>query len=256
MSTSNTPDQLGKQLIDAAKDGNVIEIEDLHKHGAPINFKIEGMTALMYSALNNNTEVVNKLIELGTDINLKNIHGYTALEVAIIGASPDVVKILIPKYTDYAKNIDNIDSNGKTLLVLAVETAGMYRYPGKGVIEMVDTLLDLGANITAKDREGKTLLQYAIDRKDLDLIKFLLDKGADILGLGYERKNVVQYAETYFPEDREEIINYLKPIYDKAFDEAWEKQNPSSKVGGGSRRKLRKTRIRRNNRRRSIRRRY
>ncbi|MCD6046295.1 MAG: ankyrin-3-like, partial [Gammaproteobacteria bacterium] len=41
-------------------------------------------------------------------------------------------------------------------------------------------LLDKGADVNAKDKEGKTPLFYAVNKKDVSRAQLLLDKGADV----------------------------------------------------------------------------
>jgi ankyrin repeat protein len=65
----------------AAYDADAISL--LVKNGADINSKHEGKTALHTAVLNNNKAAVQKLIELGSNLNEINDQGQTALHLAV-----------------------------------------------------------------------------------------------------------------------------------------------------------------------------
>ena len=65
---------LEEELIEAAKNGNVEDVEDIINEGANIeHFDEIGNTALMYAAIYGHLEVVKLLIIAGADINATSI---------------------------------------------------------------------------------------------------------------------------------------------------------------------------------------
>ncbi|MEW6110274.1 MAG: ankyrin repeat domain-containing protein [Nitrospirota bacterium] len=77
-----------------------------------------------------------------------------------------------------------------SLIVLIASSAGIAsaanlekqfgRAVAAGDIENVGTLLDQGADVNAKNKEGETPLMVAALERRLEMVKFLLDRGADI----------------------------------------------------------------------------
>ena len=49
-----------------------------------------------------------------------------------------------------------------------------------GDLEMVQLLLENGANIEARDQRGETALMMAIRKDDLEMVQLLLEHGANI----------------------------------------------------------------------------
>ncbi|MGO9118431.1 MAG: ankyrin repeat domain-containing protein [Desulfomonilaceae bacterium] len=65
----------------------------------------------------------------------------------------------------------------------------------KGDLEQVKRLLDSGANVNAKDREGWTTLAWALRFRQWDVVKALLEKGAEVSGKArLSRRAVVEAA--------------------------------------------------------------
>ena len=88
-------------------------------------------------------------------------------EAASIG-NVDLVRMIIENGTD----VDSMDDQFyKTALHRAV--AGGHQ-------EIVEFLLNKGADVNAQDREGRTPLHYASERGHKDVAKLLIDKGADV----------------------------------------------------------------------------
>ena len=68
------------------------------QNGADPSFKANnGFSVLHYSAQGGNTFIMNKLLSLGLDINLKDVYGVTPLTRAIEKNNFDAVKFLTSK---------------------------------------------------------------------------------------------------------------------------------------------------------------
>lgn len=94
----------------------------------------------------------------------------TALAMAATWGWDDGVAVLLKSGVDV--NRPN-PSSGTTILMMAAATSR----PGQGKI--VTALLDAGANIAARDAEGKTALMYAAEGASLEAMRVLLAHGAD-----------------------------------------------------------------------------
>lgn len=98
----------------------------------------------------------------------KNNKGIDILQKACIVGNKDVL-IALGKYTTESLERE-FGNDKKTMLIIASE------YSNKDV---VDFLLDHGANYSKKDIYQKTPLMYAYDLEQYSIIKSLLAKGAD-----------------------------------------------------------------------------
>ncbi len=58
----------------------------------------------------------------------------------------------------------------------------LLKVAGKGNAEKVKRLLELGADINAKDSEGFTALMFALNARHTDIAMFLIGLGADVHG--------------------------------------------------------------------------
>lgn len=129
------------ELVDAAGDGDLQKVKEALKNGADINARYEDSPALIDAVNWGNVEIVKYLVENGADIeNMNNIYGNTAL----------------------------------------MRTADTMYVESEICIEIAQYLLEKGANINAKTRNGWTALMYASCKGHFDMVKFLVENGADI----------------------------------------------------------------------------
>src|SRR4030042_3230474 len=94
----NAPD-INTQLIQAAKGGNLAEVQTLLDNGADINAKrsTDGVTALMWAALKGHKEIVKLLMEKGADVNAISDDGLTALGAAKSQRHTDIIRLIDKK---------------------------------------------------------------------------------------------------------------------------------------------------------------
>jgi ankyrin repeat protein len=171
----NTKNDKGKNALMYACDiesGNIELVKYLVEKGIDINAKDNyGETALIYACDIDNFELVKYLIEKGLDINTKNYKGDNPLLISCIWPYIVPIENLIK---EYKADIHVTDNDGNTPLHLVFDC----EYPE---IEIVEFLLDNGANINAKNNRGENVLRYACEHYGIeDIIKLLIEKGADI----------------------------------------------------------------------------
>lgn len=127
-------------------------------------------------------KIIDYLIEKGVDINEKNDQGWTALSQTTAAAkcSCQLAKYLIAR----GAKVDERNNEGRTPLMMAVTAI---------CFEMVECLVENGADVTAKDKQGKTVLDIAQEsaKSAKERAKF---------GPAYKMKEDVAYK----------IENYLK----------------------------------------------
>lgn len=98
-------------------------------------------------------DLITSLIVDGTNVNIRDNDGLTALLLATTLGSFDVVKYLLDNGADV--NVQN--HNGETPLMLA--TWG-------GTLEKIKCLLDYGADVTVHNKKGATALVMAQEREN------------------------------------------------------------------------------------------
>ena len=129
--------------------------------------KIESMffgTALHVALMGHSEEIIELLIKNGCQIFLKDSD--TSLSNAIHGAYSNNNYAMLPKLMELGASIDCRDVKGKTILHLAAK---------EGNLEQVKNLVKMGAEVNAADYKGYLSLDFA---KDKDVIKYLIKKGA------------------------------------------------------------------------------
>ncbi|MBP5426882.1 MAG: ankyrin repeat domain-containing protein [Clostridiales bacterium] len=158
-----------KNIFDKCIDGDVktleklIEKEKLAGNEDCVNEVNEkGKTPLILACLHGNIEVVDKLIELGADINrIERVNGWTPLYAACVCGRVDIVKRLLENGANVNKGINN----GFTPL----QVVCWHRK-----VEIVDVLLDAGADVNKANYAGKTAIFFANQVSNIEVIKKLL----------------------------------------------------------------------------------
>ena len=127
--------ELGKQLIESSKNGNLEKVKELIEKGVNLNFQNNmGDTALILSIEHNREEVARLLINKGADVNVQENTNNTALMRAARHGRLEIIKLLIDKVSNL--NIKN--KCNKTAFILAVDNKH------KKIIEF---LIDAGAEV-------------------------------------------------------------------------------------------------------------
>lgn len=133
----------------------------LKSHGVPpkdINAQNHmGWPPLVYACRGDNGEhpdEIQRLLELGADINIQNYKGKTGLHCAAKAGFLKVVNLLIEK----GATVDAIDKDGETPLFEAIRSTIKNGEKQRAALE---ALLTKGADPNVKNRKGQTPLQIA-----------------------------------------------------------------------------------------------
>ena len=193
-----------ERLIQAAEAGDIPTVTQLLEAGADINGRDErGRTAAMAATHANQVETVRILIEAGADINIRdnrldnpflyasaeglfeivkltidaqadpsltNRFGGTALIPAAERGHVEIVRELLTRTT---VDINHINDLGWTALLEAIILSD----GGKRHQQIVQLLVDHGANINIPDKNGITPLQHAQARGFREIEEILLTTG-------------------------------------------------------------------------------
>jgi ankyrin repeat protein len=122
--------------------------------------------------MGNHKEIAELLIAEGTDVNTKNVYGWTPLHYTALGGPEEILELLI----NNGANVNTKDRKGSTPLHSAASG---------GHKELVELLIATDADLEAKANGGETPLDWAI--------KFKRNETADLL-----RKHGGKYGNIHF----------------------------------------------------------
>ena len=173
-------------MLAACRTPFIAVVQFIHEKGGDVNAKNEsGTTALINASFVGDTEIVKYLIEHGAKIDERAKDGLTVLMCAVArDSNPDTVEYLIEKGADVNAKTDT----GATALMLASSVVRN--------LEIVKCLGEHDAKIDEKTKEGMTALMCAAARSadNLDTVMYLLHKGADVNAKDNDGRTVLMYA--------------------------------------------------------------
>ena len=144
-------------------------VRTLLRGGADVNAaQGDGMTALHWTALENDLETMNALLYAGANTEaLTRVGAFTPLHLASSrGHAAAVARLL-----ESGSKVSALTATGVQPLHLAAQA---------GNVDAVESLLDRGADLNAKDKtHGRTPLIFAVSQDRLDAMKLLLARSAD-----------------------------------------------------------------------------
>ena len=165
----NEQDDFGRtDLYLAIEEGRVEILRLLLQYGAAVHIQdSDGWTPLACASAYGHVAVAQLLLEYGADANGRNLldHAWTPLFYATNQGHDQVVRLLLQRGS---ANPNVLDADGRTAL---------HRSAYWGDVEIVQALLDHGADISLLDPDDKTALQLACEQGHLSAIYLLLQKG-------------------------------------------------------------------------------
>ena len=154
-------------LPDAAEKQEWARVDSLIAAKVEINSKqADGMTALLWAAYHDQTEVAQKLLAAGAKAEIANRYGITPLSLACQNGNEVLTKSLLAAGAD--ANAEQ--RGGESMLMIAART---------GKTGPVSQLIANGANIEAKDHRGQTAIMWAAAAGHSPVIETLIQTGAD-----------------------------------------------------------------------------
>lgn len=222
-------------LIEAAYEGNTVQVQSLIEEGADVNEKdASGRTALMIAANRGHTYVVQLLLERGADANATDNNGLTAMQAAESRGFQRIVSMLrkfagasgqpeqgsalkgagAPRLSlhravdegDFAAVRSLIEAGADVNARSNDEWTPLMLATIKGHTEMVEALLKSGADTNARNRKGWTSLMFAVSMSDADTTRILLSAGANINARDKEGKTALMQAAN---ENNRESVRVL-----------------------------------------------
>jgi ankyrin repeat protein len=189
------------ELLIAGKIHDTIDLNELFNNYNVNEIKDdENNSALFYAIENDDKRLIDFLLLKGVNVNHKNEHEITALEIAISKGNLEIVKLL---YQNNARLENQYDISE---LHIASST---------GNVEIVKYFLDKNLDVDSKDIRGITPLYLAIQENHLDVAKLLVKNLADI---NFEDENGYNLLLCAVGEGHLGIVKYLIEEHNEIFE--------------------------------------
>ena len=189
----------------AAYDGNTEAVKQHLVDGVDVNAKDEdGWTPLQDATTSGHKEIVELLITKGADVNVKTEEGETPLHAAAYKVHKEIAELLIKEGADVnAVAMDDVFS-GQTPLDAAnkynqgavavllrkyggktcVELEALIDAAKKGNIEDIKQHLAAGGDVSFRNKNGDTMLNYAAYLGHKEIVELLVENGAEVNAKG------------------------------------------------------------------------
>ena len=180
-------------------------------HGADANIASADGNSPLHTAVSKGFfDITKLLVEKGSYVNLQNKEGRTPLFLSVKNKHEQLIKLLIENEADvrigYKEN-----STERFYLVRGKNRgrAAWHYIAGEQVNEpeIIDLLVQSGANVNAQDAEGFTPLHMAAIHGNLKIVKKLVDLEADVNIATTDGKNAAELAHL---NEELEIKEYLE----------------------------------------------
>lgn len=129
-----------------------------------------GRSLLHYAAAAGCVEVVEEILRSGTDADVQDRGGHTALYAVANGCAgetgPEIVRLLVRAGAD-------VNACGGVTRATPLHMAAR-----RGFVEVAEALLDCGADVAARDRSGVTPLERAVRCRKQGVAELLRARGA------------------------------------------------------------------------------
>jgi|SRR5882672_3273129 len=133
-----------------------------------------GCNALMVAAEDGDLSAVRNLLGKHPDLNATGPGGHTPLTLAALAGHLDVVKALLGAGADPATRGASFHFGEFSALMSAMNRCN------EDWLKIVDAMIAAGAQVNPKGDFSRSPLMYAVELKDLIMIKALLARGADV----------------------------------------------------------------------------
>lgn len=157
-----------RALASAAGRGNIRKVEQLVKEGVDVNARgTQGATPLSWAM--RNYRGFKKLLELGADPNVVYADGNNIMISVVSLRDRRVLQAALEHGGNPDLAATGGNSTGDTPIFYAIITG----------IDMVDLLLEYGADINARNKFESTPVLSAAKRLNYEMVYYLLERGAD-----------------------------------------------------------------------------
>jgi ankyrin repeat protein len=199
------PTNLNEQLLQATQHGDKQAVLNLLQQGADINvIDAQGRTPVMIATYQHNTDMVRALLQAGADVNIRDNNKENPLLHSAAQGCLDIIKLAIEARADTRLTnrfggisiipaserghieivrelltstdikVNHVNNLGWTALLEAIILSN----GDKAHQQIVQLLIDYGADVNLADRDSITPLQHARERRFTEIEQILLQAGA------------------------------------------------------------------------------
>ncbi|XP_046563006.1 uncharacterized protein LOC124271883 [Haliotis rubra] len=171
----------------------------------------EGETLLHKVAQRMHPEFAKYLLELGIPVSERDNDGCTAF-ASLYSRGMDRQSLFGTQNTHVGLVKLLVESGSDVNELDRYGRSCLQKAAERGDVEAIDYLCEKGADLNQKDTEGKSVLHYAIDECDVEVLRYLIQKGADVHAVDDEGRNAIHYAAGSAVQTVEKI-KYFKDIH-------------------------------------------
>jgi len=169
-------EDLNKSLDIAIMHNRIDLVEKFINEGADVNIQDKVSGSSLHKA--SSSDIIHLLVDHGADVNAKNqtemMHnvrvgsmGLAPLHYALIKGNTATAQALLDRGAD-PNSTDFSNSNA------------LHYAAGRGILEIIPSLIQCGGNIHAQNNYGRTPLQSSLLNPNNQTFQILLDHGADV----------------------------------------------------------------------------
>ena len=164
----------GTALHSASSEGHLRVVQYLLRLGVDVNVRnTENYTSLQFASWKGHCDVVQCLLDHDADLELQDKWHHSPLSFAVFFGRVDAIRLLLEHNAD----VNSQDVDGRTPLHHTIESNHFIAERP----QVVRLLLKHGANANARDESRQTPLHLAAVQSDLlDVLRILLEHGADL----------------------------------------------------------------------------
>jgi len=177
-----------------------------------------GNTLLMHSVINNkHLDIVKEVLKQEPDLSIRNLQGYTALDIATILNKQDVIKLL-EEYASKPVNVKPIKEQIKEPIKQEVskEFLKLRIALKQNDLESIRLLIDWLKDINETDNQDWTILMHVAEYKKniIEIVKAILKKNPDLSIKNLQGQTALDLAKLFNNTDMVQLLEIYssKPV--------------------------------------------